>query len=189
MPPRVISGFSRRLSVTAQCEGCDEVFDTRAIVMATTTSGTGQRSRERAKELAERDLQKDIDKINQGNLRALHANQPCPSCGYIQSWMIRENRRQKQQQRRRLFSYLGIGLIVLSLPLGFVIGASISDDMGAMCVAGGIVVVLGIVVFSWPGINARFIYHPNRAWLKERGLKPSEAPATRSPIKVVPAGQ
>ena len=173
---RTLASGRAIFKATVQCEGCQQVFEAGGFVITSGyASGVGEKASERAKDDAAKDLQRKFDKFKESKLEGLQSNVPCPGCGYVQSWMIRENRRDKSAKGSKIFKILGYGVIFGSALMGaFAGGLSI---MGAG-------IILGVLIVILPGINARMIYHPNKEWLKERGLTPSQAPAPRRPIEL-----
>jgi hypothetical protein len=173
---------------TVQCEGCNQVFEALASVAGEGMASSGvlgspEKDRARASGEAQHALQKKLDRIQRGQLKDLQSYRPCPNCGYIQSWMLKENRRQRREKAigaRRVTSILSVITIPITL-----FGAW---SMGLRSTV--LILVLVVVVACIPIWlrNAYFalIYQPNGDWLKAKGLGRGQAPAPRAPTALVP---
>ena len=160
------------------CEGCDNVY-TCITYLTAKGSGSGG-TKDRRRELATRGLRKALrkqhEKLRAGDFSPLLGGQPCPSCGYKQSWLVKGSRREKNRAVGWLM-YLGIGILVA-------IGGAFR---GFATVVGTILMIAALAVLM---VGTGFIlyplpFHPNQKWLEERGKRRRELPAARQPLEVV----
>jgi hypothetical protein len=189
MPAHTIASRGLPLVATIQCEGCDQIFKANAYVMAQqTATGSGKKAADEAQKYAQQELQKKIDRIQQGQLKDLKAFTPCPHCGYTQTWMIPESRRLQRRDSKasKALMYIGVSMIIVLSVLCFPVNLVVLDRFGLSVAIAIASFVLGVLVLVWREIYYNLLYNPNKAWLKERGIEADQAPAPRAPINLAP---